>query len=1198
MKKIIYTALIFFALVAVFPQISFAGFDMTLRNPISDNYLGTIYSRVNNWFDNDKATNGLKIKFDAFNGQMCTAVSASQHSDNHKGIDFPVQYDTPIVSAGAGRIYYKHPDPNRGIAGEVCNDIGNAESNCGGGAGNHYKIDHEGDTADGKGLVTVYAHMKATSVALPVGTKVSCGQQLGLSASSGRSTGPHLHFAVSTKGENIVANYIDPFVGMCSRPNGDSSGLPRWSGVDGEVQPTTTCDPRPLAPSNLRVTDSGLNENKLTLEYKDNALNDTGIKLERKTGTGGWKHVFTIPATNNSNVFEYFANSDLTPGMNYCYRMKSIGTEAESPYSNEACGTTKISNSAPVAPSNVKIYDASTPKTLQVEFQDNSLNENDIKVERKSGWFNLGSWKFLKSLGSSDTEIRSFTDTNLSSFQRYCYRLKATNQYGPSNYSEEKCGNTLVSPDAPKAPTELAIKTTNNLLNYPTTQNILDNQNTSRPLSEKDNSIKKENVSIHKKFLQIHSINNEITKVIQNNGFTSSKGATITLTFRDNAIDETEFRIERKRGNEAYVSYKNLPAYPGTGLQTFTDTNVAINTTYCYKVRAYNSVNETGYSDYSNEVCGYTTSTDAVPVAPSGVYISDTTTTSQNVNFTDNALNEKFIHLEYKTGSNFYQNLATFGTLEGTTAWYVAISNLTPDTQYCYRLRASNNYGYSSYSNESCATTLKTETIPNAPTNPNITNVTANSMRFNFVDNAENETVFVIERKEASNAYISLGEFNAIQGTGPIYYDDANLKQNTQYCYRVKARNNAGDSAYTTEVCATTLRTVNIPNTPSNVYLSDITANSLWVHFKDNATNETSIVHEVKIGNNSTYGVLKTDNTLAGTESWQFQHYNLTPNTTYCYRSKARNADGDSPYSNEACGRTLGSTPNAPSDTYVNNITASSLRFNFRDNALDETGFTIERKINFGSWEFLENINGLSGNYFQWLQYAGLSSETTYCFRIKASNASGSSAYSNEACGTTLGSVPNAPSNVYVDNISLNSFRVHWKDNSLNETGFSIERKLNGGAWSAYGYYGIFTGTFYWNWDETGLNAGTEYCYRIKATNSYGSSSFSNEGCGITKSLPSTPSNVYTNNPTRNSLNVNFKDNSIDENYFLIEQKTGYNGVWQYDGYISGKAGTSYWYWTETGLSPGTYYCFRMYAQNNYGNSQYYSNEGCGTTLY
>lgn len=116
-------------------------------------------------------------------------------------------------------------------------------------------------------------------------------------------------------------------------------------------------------------------------------------------------------------------------------------------------------------------------------------------------------------------------------------------------------------------------------------------------------------------------------------------------------------------------------------------------------------------------------------------------------------------------------------------------------------------------------------------------------------------------------------------------------------------------------------------------------------------------------------------------------HYNIIPSWHYVPGTKSWTFIG---------------TPVAPSNVSVSNPTSSSLRVNFTDNAANETSIAIERKILGGSWNLLGYFGVLSGTGNWYWTNTGLNSRITYCYRLKAFNATGSSAYSNESCNTTL----------------------------------------------------------------------------------------------------------------------------------------------------------------------------------------------------
>src|SRR5262249_35013849 len=88
-------------------------------------------------------------------------------------------------------------------------------------------------------------------------------------------------------------------------------------------------------------------------------------------------------------------------------------------------------------------------------------------------------------------------------------------------------------------------------------------------------------------------------------------------------------------------------------------------------------------------------------------------------------------------------------------------------------------------------------------------------------------------------------------------------------------------------------------------------------------------------------------------------------------------------------------------------IEAASLQLSWADNSQNEDGFDIERKA--GADGVFLALTTLGANERSYTD-DNLSNGTTYCYRVRAFNSAGSSAYSNEACGTTSASAPNSPS--------------------------------------------------------------------------------------------------------------------------------------------------------------------------------------------
>jgi len=130
-----------------------------------------------------------------------------------------------------------------------------------------------------------------------------------------------------------------------------------------------------------------------------------------------------------------------------------------------------------------------------------------------------------------------------------------------------------------------------------------------------------------------------------------------------------------------------------------------------------------------------------------------------------------------------------------------------------------------------------------------------------------------------------------------------------------------------------------------------------------------------------------------------------------------------------------------------------------------------------------------------------LSTNGRYFYRVRAYNATGSSAYSNEAIATTW---INEPSQLTATAVSNSRINLVWMDNSATEASFRIERKT--GADGIYAFIGTATQNTT-SFSDSGLSANTMYFYRVRAVSVTNVSGYSNEA-GATTFLRSAVDNM------------------------------------------------------------------------------------------
>ncbi len=185
-----------------------------------------------------------------------------------------------------------------------------------------------------------------------------------------------------------------------------------------------------------------------------------------------------------------------------------------------------------------------------------------------------------------------------------------------------------------------------------------------------------------------------------------------------------------------------------------------------------------------------------------------------------------------------------------------------------------------------------------------------------------------------------------------------------------------------------------------------------------------------------------------------------------------------------------------------------------------------------------------------------------------------------EAKFTSVATAPTSPTSLAAAAVSSSQINLTWLDNSTDETGFKVDRRLTPtDAWTTI----TTTNANITSYSNTPLTDGTKYYYRVYAFNSNGNSGFSNEVNAVTPMLAPTNLTVQTVN---SQAVLRWLDNSQSEDGYTVERKEGPTGQYAKVTDAASNA-TAY---TDVTVTAGRQYFYRVRGFNSNINSSY-SNE-------
>jgi titin len=567
--------------------------------------------------------------------------------------------------------------------------------------------------------------------------------------------------------------------------------------------------PPPSAPGNLRVT--ATSSSQISLAWND-VVGETGFRVERAPGgTTNWASVGIVPRDN-----WVFTDTGLAASTTYKYRVIATSRNGDSAPSNVLTSTT-AAMPPPVAPGGVTAVAVSSSQ-VDVVWQD-VAGESGYRVQRSlngvSGWVQVG---------TTAQDVVSFSDTGLAASTTYWYRVVAFNNSGTSAPSAVVSATTAAPspppvPETPAGVTAVAVSSSQVDVGW---QDVAGEsgyavQRSPDGVSGWDlvGTTGQDVVSFSDTGLAA-STTYWYRVVASNGGGDSVPSAVVSATtatpppeapagvtavaVSSSQIDVAWQDVAGESGYRVQRSPDGLSGWvqvgaTGQGVVSFSDTGLAVSTTYFYRVVAGNG----GGDSAPSAVVSATTAAPpppppSAPEAPSGVTAVAVSSSQVDLGWQDVAGESGYTVQRSLNGVSGWDQVGT----TGQDVVSFSDTGLAASTAYFYRVVASNGGGDSPPSAVVSATTATAP--PVAPAG--VSAVAASSSRIDVAwQDVAGESGYSVQRSlDGMSGWVQVGA----NGQNVVSFTDSGLAASTTYFYRVVASNSSGDSAPSVIVSATT----------------------------------------------------------------------------------------------------------------------------------------------------------------------------------------------------------------------------------------------------------------------------------------------------------------------------------------------------------------------------------------------------------
>jgi phosphodiesterase/alkaline phosphatase D-like protein len=369
------------------------------------------------------------------------------------------------------------------------------------------------------------------------------------------------------------------------------------------------------------------------------------------------------------------------------------------------------------------------------------------------------------------------------------------------------------------------------------------------------------------------------------------------------------------------------------------------------------------------------------PAAPTAKAATNITTTSFTANWSSVSGATSYL-LDVSTSSTFSTFLTGYQNLNLGTVITRSVSGLSAGKTYYYRVRTLSSAGTSGNSN-----VISVTTVPPAPTASAATNVTNSGFTAHW-SSVTGATSYLLDVSTSSTFSSFVTGFQSRNVGNVTSFSVTGLTASTTYSYRVRALGGGGTSTNSNVI---KVATVPLAKAATNVKTTSFTAN--W----SGVTGATSYQLDVSTSNTFSSFVTGFQNRNVGTVT-SFNVTGLTAGTTYYYRMRVVSSSGTSANSNVISVATVPLVPTAKAAT---NVTTTSFTANW-GSVTGATSYQLDVSTSSSFSSFVTGFQNRNVGTVTSFNVTGLTTKTTYFYRVRANDSGGTSVNSNVISVKTL----------------------------------------------------------------------------------------------------------------------------------------------------------------------------------------------------